>query len=43
MEETYLTTVTNGRPSKGMPAGKEGFKHQDFIDILSYLKTVQEK
>ena len=43
MEETYLATVTNGRPSKGMPAWKEVFKHEDFIDILSYLKTVQEK
>jgi len=43
MEETYLTTVTDGRPSKGMPAWKEVFKYQDFIDILSYLKTVQEK
>jgi polar amino acid transport system substrate-binding protein len=43
MEETYLATVTDGRPSKGMPAWKEVFKPQDFVDILAYLKTVQEK
>lgn len=43
MEETYAATVTNGRPSKGMPAWKEVLKPQDFVDILSYLHTVQEK
>lgn len=43
MEETYLATVTSGRPSKGMPAWKDVFTRQDFADILSYLKTVQEK
>jgi len=43
MEDTFFTTVTNGRPTKGMPAWKDVFKHQDFINILSYLKTVQEK
>ena len=43
MEEAYLATVTDGRPSKGMPAWKDVFKPQDFSDILAYLKTVQEK
>ena len=43
MDETYLTTVNNGRPSKGMPAWKEVFKPQDMKDILAWLKTIQEK
>lgn len=43
MDETYFTTVNNGRPSKGMPAWKDVFKHQDFVNILGYLKTLQEK
>lgn len=43
MEETYFTAVTNGRPTKGMPAWKDVFKQQDFVDILAYLKTLQEK
>jgi polar amino acid transport system substrate-binding protein len=43
MEETYFTTVTNGRPTKGMPAWKDVFKQQDLVDILAYLKTLQEK
>jgi polar amino acid transport system substrate-binding protein len=43
MEDVFFTTVTNGRPAKGMPAWKDAFKEQDFVNILSYLKTVQEK
>jgi ABC-type amino acid transport substrate-binding protein/cytochrome c553 len=43
LNDTFFTTVTEGRPSKGMPSWKEVFKHQDFVDILAYLKTVQEK
>lgn len=43
LEETYFTTVTNGRPSKGMPAWKDVFSHQDFADVLGYLRTIQEK
>ena len=43
MEDVFLTTVTNGRAAKGMPAWKDVFKEQDFINILTYLKTVQEK
>lgn len=42
IDEVFFTTVTEGRPSKGMPAWKDVFKHQDFVDILAYLKTVQE-
>jgi polar amino acid transport system substrate-binding protein len=43
MDETFFTTVTNGRPSKGMPAWKDVFSHQDFVNILAYLKTLQDK
>ena len=43
LEETYFTTVTNGRPTKGMPSWKDTFSHQDFVDILGYLRTIQEK
>ena len=43
MDEVFLTTVTNGRPSKGMPTWKDVFKQQDFINILAYLKTIQDK
>ncbi|RZT98186.1 c-type cytochrome [Rivibacter subsaxonicus] len=43
LEETYFTTVNGGRPSKGMPAWKEVFTHQDLSDILGYLRTIQEK
>jgi polar amino acid transport system substrate-binding protein len=43
MEEAYFTTVNNGRPSKGMPAWKDVFKQQDFVNVLAYLKTLQEK
>jgi polar amino acid transport system substrate-binding protein len=42
MEEVFLTTVTNGRPSKGMPTWKDVFKPQDFVNILAYLKTIQD-
>jgi len=42
MDEVFLTTVTNGRPTKGMPTWKEVFKQEDFVNILSYLKTVQD-
>ena len=43
MDETFFLTVTNGRPAKGMPAWKDVFKHEDFVNILAYLKSVQEK
>jgi ABC-type amino acid transport substrate-binding protein/cytochrome c5 len=43
MEPVFLKTVTEGRPTKGMPAWKDVFKHQDFVNVLAYLNTVQEK
>ena len=42
MDEVFLTTVTNGRPSKGMPTWKDVFKQEDFANMLAFLKTVQE-
>jgi mono/diheme cytochrome c family protein len=42
VDDTFFATVTQGRPTKGMPAWKDVFKHQDFVNILAYLKTVQE-
>jgi mono/diheme cytochrome c family protein len=42
MSEVFFTTVTVGRPTKGMPAWKDVFKHEDFVNILAYLRTVQE-
>jgi polar amino acid transport system substrate-binding protein len=43
LEEAFFSTVTNGRPSKGMPAWKDVYSKQDFTDILGYLRTIQEK
>ena len=43
MQEVFLTTVINGRPTKGMPTWKDVFKQEDFVNILTYLKTVQEE
>jgi hypothetical protein len=43
MSEVFFTTVVNGRPTKGMPTWKAVFKHQDFVNILAYLRTVQEQ
>ena len=43
MEQHFFTTVTNGRPAKGMPSWKDVFKHEDFVNIFSYLQTVQGK
>jgi ABC-type amino acid transport substrate-binding protein len=43
MEEVFLATVTNGRPTKGMPTWKDVFKPTDFADILGWLKTVQDE
>jgi mono/diheme cytochrome c family protein len=41
MEETYHTTVTHGRPSKGMPNWSGVFSEDDFKKIFAFLKTVQ--
>lgn len=43
LEKVFFTTVTEGRPAKGMPSWKNVFSEQDFINILAYLKTVQSK
>jgi ABC-type amino acid transport substrate-binding protein/cytochrome c553 len=42
VDDVFFTTVTDGRPTKGMPAWKDVYKQQDFVNILAYLKTVQE-
>ncbi len=41
MEEMFFKTVTNGRPSKGMPAWKDVFTQDQFVSIFAFLKTVQ--
>ncbi|MEO8119241.1 MAG: transporter substrate-binding domain-containing protein [Rhodoferax sp.] len=43
MSEVFFTAVTEGRPAKGMPPWKDVFKQQDFVNILTYLNTVQDK
>ncbi|MDE2296553.1 MAG: transporter substrate-binding domain-containing protein [Burkholderiales bacterium] len=43
MAEVFFTTVTHGRPAKGMPSWKDVFKEQDFVNILAYLNTIQNK
>lgn len=43
MTEVFFTTVTDGRPAKGMPPWKDVFKRQDLDNILAYLNTVQDK
>ena len=43
LDEVFFTTVTDGRPAKGMPAWKGVFKQEDFVNILAYLKTLQDK
>ncbi len=41
MEEMYFKTVTDGRPSKGMPAWKYVFTPGQIAAVIAYLKTVQ--
>ena len=41
MEEMFFKTVTNGRPSKGMPSWKDVFTQEQFVSIFAFLKTVQ--
>jgi polar amino acid transport system substrate-binding protein len=41
MEEIFFKTVTNGRPTKGMPAWKDVFSQEQFVSIFAFLKTVQ--
>lgn len=42
MVATFNTTVTKGRPAKGMPAWQGIFSETDFAKILAFLNTVQE-
>lgn len=42
MEEVFHTTVTHGRPSKGMPNWSGVFSEDDFSKIFAWLKTVQQ-
>lgn len=41
MHDTYLKTVHEGRPAKGMPAWKEVFTDDQFENIYAFLMTVQ--
>ena len=41
MDETFLYTVTHGRPEKGMPNWTGGFSEEQFAQILAFLHTVQ--
>jgi polar amino acid transport system substrate-binding protein len=43
MSEVFFKTVTAGRPDKGMPPWKDVFQQQDFVNVLAYLNTLQEK
>jgi polar amino acid transport system substrate-binding protein len=42
MDQTFITTVTHGRVSKGMPNWSGILSDQDFHNILAYLQSVQE-
>ncbi|WP_349643839.1 c-type cytochrome [Bradyrhizobium sp. LMTR 3] len=41
MRAKFMTTVHEGRPSKGMPAWKEVFTEDQFESIYAYILTVQ--
>ncbi|MBV8092361.1 MAG: transporter substrate-binding domain-containing protein [Acetobacteraceae bacterium] len=41
MDETFLYTVTHGRPEKGMPNWTGVFTDEQFAKILAYIHTVQ--
>ncbi|MGQ0681496.1 c-type cytochrome [Bradyrhizobium sp.] len=41
MRARFMTTVNEGRPSKGMPAWNEVFTEDQFESIYAYLLTVQ--
>ncbi len=42
MHDVFLTTVTKGRPAKGMPTWEGVFTEQDFAKIYAFLITVQD-
>jgi polar amino acid transport system substrate-binding protein len=41
MEEMFLKTMANGRPSKGMPAWKDVYSQDQIAAIFAWLKSVQ--
>jgi mono/diheme cytochrome c family protein len=41
MDEVFHTTVTHGRPDKGMPNWTGVFSEEDFSKILIFLHSVQ--
>ena len=41
MDETFMFTVMNGRPEKGMPGWSEAFSNDHFTKMLSFLHLVQ--
>lgn len=43
MDQVFYTTVTHGRPDKGMPNWSGAFTDQQFHDILAFLHSVQDK
>lgn len=43
MHSMFLTTVTNGRPDKGMPVWGEVLDQKTIDQIYSYLETVQDR
>jgi polar amino acid transport system substrate-binding protein len=43
MDETFMTTVTHGRPEKGMPNWSDVFSNDQFTKILTFLHSVQTK
>ncbi len=42
MDQTFMTTVTHGRPAKGMPNWSGILTDQQFGSILAFLHSVQE-
>lgn len=43
MDQVFFTTVTHGRPNKGMPNWSGVFTEDQFRSILAFLRTVQEE
>ena len=42
MDEVFITTVTHGRPSKGMPNWSGILSDDDFVKIRAFLHAVQQ-
>ena len=43
MDETFMHTVTHGRPQKGMPDWTGALDNDQFAKILAFLHSVQTK